>query len=249
MSSASWRRRSTRVGDRLTLIELTRPIHTRLTPGNQSEFDSVWSPDSREVAFVSEGGLFTRRVDQDGRTPLLASSSVSGAEDWTHDGRFVIFVCGSGSICALPLKGDRTPVPLIESSSSVDEARVSRDGRWLAYSGNDTGQWEVYVQPFMRPGGRVRVSTNGGSQPRWRGDGRELFYLALDGTMMSVRTADPATPGAAQKLFQRRLAVNPVEDQYDVTADGQRFLVIDPEGQPTTRLTVLTNWPAALKPR
>ena len=240
---------ATESGDRLTLIELTRPIHTRLTPGNQSEFDSVWSPDSREVAFVSEGGLFTRRVDQDGRTPLLAPSSVRGVEDWTHDGRFVIFLCGTERICALPLKGDRTPVPLIESSASVDEARVSRDGRWLAYSGTDTGQWEVYVQPFMRPGGRVRVSTNGGSQPRWRGDGRELFYLALDGTMMSVRTADPATPGAAQKLFQRRLAVNPVEDQYDVTADGQRFLVIDPEGQPTTRLTVLTNWPAALKPR
>ena len=113
----------------------------------------------------------------------------------------------------------------------------------------ETGQWEVYVQPFMRPGGRVRVSTNGGSQPRWRGDGRELFYLALDGTMMSLRTADPATPGVAQKLFQRRLAVSAVEDQYDVTADGQRFLVIDPEGHPITRLTVLTNWPAALKPR
>ena len=129
------------------------------------------------------------------------------------------------------------------------EPHVSPDGRWLAYSGQDTGQWEVYVQPFMRPGGRVRVSTNGGSQAQWRGDGRELFYLALDGTMMSVRTADPATPGAAQKLFQRRLAVNPVDDQYAVTADGQRFLVLDPEGQPTTRLTVLTNWPAALKPR
>ena len=135
---------ATESGGRLTLIELTRPIHTRLTPGNQSEYDSVWSPDSREVAFVSEFGLFTRRVDQDGRTPLLASSSVRGAEDWTHDGRFVIFLCGTERICALPLKGDRTPVPLIESSASVDEARVSRDGRFLAYSGTDTGQWEVY---------------------------------------------------------------------------------------------------------
>ena len=183
--------------------------HPRASHDGQSawESDPVWSPDSREVAFMSEGGLFTRRIDQDGRTPLLASSSVIGVEDWTHDGRFVIFLCGTGRICALPLKGDRTPVPLIESSSSVDEPHVSPDGRWLAYSGNDTGQWEVYVQPFMRPGGRVRVSTNGGSQAHWRGDGGELFYLALDGTMMSVRTADPATPGAAQKLFQRRLAV------------------------------------------
>ena len=173
--------------------------HTPHDGQSAGEADPVWSPDSREVAFVSEGGLFTRRIDQDGRTPLLASSSVIGAEDWTHDGRFVIFLCGTGRICALPLKGDRTPVPLIESSSSVDEPHVSRDGRWLAYSGTDTGQWEVYVQPFMRPGGRVRVSTNGGSQPRWRGDGRELFYLALDGTMMSVRTADPASSWRSRK--------------------------------------------------
>jgi WD40-like Beta Propeller Repeat len=110
---------------RLFLIELTRPIHTRLTTGNQMEADPVWSPDSREVAFNSYGGLFLRRIDQDGRTPLLASSVV-GVEDWTHDGRFVIFMCGSGRICALPLKGDRTPVPLIESSSSVDEELFER---------------------------------------------------------------------------------------------------------------------------
>ncbi len=234
----------------MSLTDLTRPIHARLTTGNQpDEADPVWSPDSRELAFQSEGGLFTRRIDQDGRTPLLASSSVISAEDWTHDGRFVIFLCGTGRICALPLKGDRTPVPLIESSSSVDEPHVSPDGRWLAYSGNDTGQWEVYLQPFMRPGGRVRVSTNGGSQAHWRGDGAELFYLALDGTMMSVRTANPANPGAPRTLFRLRLVVKPVDDQYAVTADGQRFLVLDPEGQETTRLTVLTNWPAALKPR
>jgi serine/threonine protein kinase len=237
------------IGNSLFLIELTRPIHTRLTTGNQPETDPVWSPDSRGVAFMSNAGVFMRKIDQNGRTPLLASSSVIGVEDWTHDGRFVIFGRWPHSVWALPLTGDRTPVPVIESSSTVDEPHVSRDGRWLAYSGTDTGQWEVYVQPFMRPGGRVRVSTNGGSQPRWRGDGGELFYLALDGTMMSVRTANPATPGVPRKLFQRRLAVSTVEDQYDVTADGQRFLFVDPEGQSNSRLTVLTNWPAALKPR
>jgi eukaryotic-like serine/threonine-protein kinase len=131
----------------------------------------------------------------------------------------------------------------------VDEPHVSRDGRWLAYSGNDTGQWEVYVQPFMRPGGRVRVSTSGGGQPRWRADGKELFYRVLDGSMMSVDTVNPAAPGTPRKLFDLRFWVNPVEDQYEVTADGQQFLVIVPEGQQTTRLTVLTNWPAVLAGR
>jgi hypothetical protein len=76
-----------------------------------------------------------------------------------------------------------------------------------------------------------------------------MTHGGCDGTMMSVRTADPATPGVPQKLFKLRLVVSPAKDQYDVTADGQRFLTIDPEGQQTTRLTVLTNWPAALKPR
>ena len=132
----------------------------------------------------------------------------------------------------------------------MDEPHVSRDGRWLAYSSNETGQWEVYLQPFMRPGGRVRVSTNGGSQPRWRADGKELFYLALDGAMMSVDTSDPANARLLRESCSNlRFWVNPVEDQYDVTADGQRFLVIVPEGQQATRLTVLTNWPSLLSGR
>ena len=83
----------------------------------------------------------------------------------------------------------------------------------------------------MRPGDRVRVSTSGGSQPRWRADGKELFYLALDGAMMSVDTSDPVNPAAPRKLFESRFWVNPVEDQYDVTADGQRFL-LDRAGRP-----------------
>jgi Tol biopolymer transport system component len=239
----------TRSGSSLFLIEPTRNIHARLTMGDQPETNPVWSPDSREVAFNGgDGDVFKRRIDQNERTTLLAAP-VSGVEDWTHDGRFVIFGLSSKNISALPLGGDRKPIPLIESSSAVDEPHVSRDGRWLAYSTNDTGQWEVYMQPFMRPGGRVRVSTNGGSQPRWRADGKELFYLTFDGAMMSVDTRDAANPGAPRKLFETRFWVNPVDDQYDVTADGQRFLMIVPEGQQATRLTVLTNWPSVLTGR
>jgi len=194
------------------------------------------------------GAVFKRRIDQTGRTSLFARS-VTAVEDWTHDGRFVILGLSMQNISALPLAGDRQPMPLIESSSSVDEPHVSRDGRWLAYSSDDTAQWEVYVQSFKSPGGRIRVSTNGASQPRWRADGRELFYRALDGAMMSVDMTDPAKPGAPRKLFDLRFWVNPVADQYDVTADGQRFLVIVPEGQQATRLTVLTNWSSVLAGR
>jgi eukaryotic-like serine/threonine-protein kinase len=238
----------TRSGGSLFIVELTRNIHARLTTGDLSENDPVWSPDSREIAFNGGAGVFKRRIDQNGRTTLLATS-VTGVEDWTYDGRFVIFGLSAQKVAALPVDGDRKPITVVESSSAVDEPHVSRDGRWLAYSSNDTGQWEVYLQPFMRPGGRVRVSTNGGSQPRWRADGKELFYLTFDGVMMSVDTSTPANPGAPRKLFEPRFWVNPVDDQYDVTADGQRFLVIVPEGQQATRLTVQTNWPSALAGR
>ena len=221
------------------LIELARNIHTRLTTGGH--YDAVWSPDSREIAFVSKEGLSKRRIDQRAETKLVASG-VLGVEDWTHDGRFVIFQPNPRSISAVPLGGDGRAVIVIESPSMVDEPHVSRDGRWLAYSANETGQWEVYVQPFMRAGDRVRVSTSGGSQARWRADGNELFYLTLDGTMMSVDTRDPINPAAPRRLFESRSWVNPVDDQYDVTPDGQRFLLTIPEGPQATRLTVLTNW-------
>jgi hypothetical protein len=228
------------------LIELTRNIRTRLTKGGR--YDPVWSPDSREVAFVSEEHLSRRRIDQSAETTLL-QSPVVGVEDWTHDGRFVIFMLSSQNISALPLVGDRKPISLIESLSNVDEPHVSRDGSWLAYSANETGQWEVYVQPFMRPGDRVRVSTGGGSQARWRADGKELFYLTLDGAMMSVDTRDPTKPATPRRLFEEQFWVNPVSDQYDVTSDGQQFLLSIPEGQQATQLTILTNWASALTGR
>ena len=237
-----------RIGSALFVIELGRSIHARLTTGDQLEGDPIWSPDSREVAFFSTGGVYKRSIDQNVRTTLFPQS-VQGLEAWTHDGRLVIYLADAKSIWALPLTGDRKPLPVVQSSSLVDEPQVSRDGRWLAYNANDTGQWEVYVQPFLKPGGRVRVSISSGSQPRWRADGKELFYRALDGAVMSVDMTEPATPGPARKLFDLRYWVNPIWNQYDVTADGQRFLVVVPEGQQATRLTVLTNWPSVLNGR
>ena len=111
----------------------------------------------------------------------------------------------------------------------------------MAYGSNDSGRWEVYLQPFLHTGERRRVSTIGGGQPRWRQDGRELVYLGLDGTFMAVPVRDAGGAGLPQALFHVPFAVNPVRDQYAMTPDGQRFLVIVPDA-PTQRLTMVMNW-------
>ena len=112
---------------------------------------------------------------------------------------------------------------------------------------DESGGWEVYVQPFQAPGEKLRLSTNGGAQPRWRKDGRELFYLALDGTMMAVpiTAGVTLTPGIPKSLFQTGITVGPTIDQFAVTGDGQRFLLAVPlEFAPP--ITVVLNWTAAL---
>jgi len=182
------------------------------------------------------------------RVPLLSAPDAHFvADDWSHDGQYVVYLrCArSGDACgeawALPLAGPREPRLVAAATAQIDEPHVSPDGRSVAYGSNDSGRWEVYLQPFLQPGERRRVSTNGGGQPRWRYDSRELVYLALDGTFMSVSVHENTEPSLPRRLFNVPVAVNPVRDQYAMTVDGQRFLVIVPDA-PTQRLTVLNNW-------
>ena len=134
--------------------------------------------------------------------------------------------------------------------------QFSPDGRWVAYQSDETKPAQIYVQPFWGPGGKWQVSTAGGSQPRWRRDGNELFYVAADNRLMAVPIAvgaDPSTlkVGAAVPLFRTRLAsgtsINPSEPQYAVASDGRRFLMnLSVEGA-ASPITVVLNWDAALK--
>jgi hypothetical protein len=175
-------------------------------------------------------------------------------EDWSDDGRFIVYqTAGAGSsngIWALPLSGDREPILLVESPADLDEPQISPDGRWLAFNSEESGQFEVYVQPFQAKGEKLRISTGGGGQPRWRGDGRELFYLALDGTMMAVemREGDTLRHAIPEPLFPTGITVDPTIDQYAVTSDGQRFLIQSPaqDGAPSS-IVVVINWIEELK--
>src|SRR5439155_11232625 len=148
----------------------------------------------------------------------------------------------------LPLTGDRKPFPFAATRFNEASGQFSPDGRWIAYSSNETGRTEVYVAPFQRPGRALPVSTGGGGSPRWRGDGKEIFYLAGD-TMMAVavRGGDAAIEiGESTPLFQARISNSALP--FAVTADGQRFLTDRPiEDMTTTPINLVVNWPEALK--
>jgi hypothetical protein len=179
-------------------------------------------------------------------------------QDWSSDGRFVVYMIrgktGHFELWVLPLSDDRKPFPFLQTDSDQTQAQISPNGRWIAYTSNESGQDEVYIQGFPTRGSTRQVSAAGGVQPRWRRDGRELFYLASDQVLMSVPVAiEPSiSVGRPSALFRTRLdflgthAPNYLAG-YDATADGQRFLLIVPPEQPTPPITVVLNWTSALK--
>ena len=121
-----------------------------------------------------------RATDGTGNDELLVPNEL-GPNDWSPDGRFILYLIaglkGDRDIMALPLEGDRNPGPVVRRPGRTN-GQFAPDGQWIAFQSNESGRPEIYVQPFRRPGPKVRISTEGGIQARWRGDGKELFYLA-----------------------------------------------------------------------
>ncbi|MCI0391155.1 MAG: hypothetical protein MOB07_20620 [Acidobacteria bacterium] len=136
---------------------------------------------------------------------------------------------------------------MVRTKARDTAGTLSTDGRWLAYASNDSGQFEVYVQSFPGGGGKRQVSNGGGNNPRWSGDGRELFYYAGDGKLMAarVRSGENFEMDAAVPLFEFRAGTAPIFAPYAVTADGKRFLINEVvETEPNAPLTVVVNWAA-----
>jgi hypothetical protein len=149
------------------------------------------------------------------------------------------------------LFGDRKPFPLVQTEFEETSAVFAPDGRWIAYSSNEAGQRNVYVRPFPGTGGKYPVSRDGGSQPVWRADGKELFYLSVDGTLMavSIDASSQFAAGVPQVLFRTAAPVfNNIPGQYAATKDGKRFLVnTTPQQSSEAPLTVVVNWTAAIR--
>jgi Tol biopolymer transport system component len=164
-------------------------------------------------------------------------------DQWTPDGRFIIFRTFGKAVYAMPLSGERTPRLLVDTPYTEDEVHVSPDGRWVTFNADESGRWEVYVAAFPSFASKRQISSGGGVQPQWRADGRELFYLGPDGSMMSVqvnaRTEFTASPPT--RLFATNITPDPFVPHYGVTADGQRFLGLE-RARADQSFTFLLNW-------
>ena len=251
----------TRASD-IWIYDLTRAIRTRFTFDPAVDFLAVWSPFGNEIVFASGRGgknaLFKRPAD--GTSPetlLLATDIDERPGDWSSDGKFIVyFSLGNQKtgtdIWVLPLVGDGKPYPFLQTEFSEAGPRFSPDGRWLAYSSNESGQSEVYVRPFPGPGPKWQVSTGGGRLPRWRKDGKEIFFMGPENKLTAAEVSASGARfevGNVQQFFQTSLA-SFGNDSYDVTADGQRFIIISSaEGRETAGLNVVVNWDADAKKR
>jgi dipeptidyl aminopeptidase/acylaminoacyl peptidase len=150
------------------------------------------------------------------------------APHWSHDGRFIMFSqdrTASVDLWVLDMKGNRKPTIFLPHAHMVAAPVFSPDDQWIAYESNASGRWEVYVRPFARRRGEFPISRDGGRAPRWRGNGKEIFFLSPDGIMMTVpvATSHEFSPGLPEKLFPTPLARAGNHHPYAVTKDGQRF--------------------------
>jgi eukaryotic-like serine/threonine-protein kinase len=251
------------------IYDLTRNgLRTRFTFDEGEDWASVWSPDGRSLIFSagrpSPLDLYQKNADGSGAESKLVEGPGGPnkyVRSWSGDGRFVLFHSGEGGssmgndLWLLSLSEDRKPRPLLQTPFNELDGRFSPDGRWVAYRSNESGRNEIYVMPFAAQGGKWQVSTAGGDQPRWRRDGRELFYVAGNTIVAAeVNGIGPAFQiGTVRPLFDvRRRTTQSIfgtGSVYDVTADGQRFLVnVVAEGQEVPPpITVITNWTANLR--
>ena len=242
----------------LWTIDLTTGIASQVTFDRPGSNDPVWSPDSKSVAFesISTGRrqFYTQAISSQQSTPVYESAEdPKWLDDWSPvDGKFLLYHLPPPSkLYALPLSADPKPRQLTQSNGLIDSAHFSPDGQWVSYNSSDSDRPEVWVADFPAFDNRQQVSTQGGGLARWRGDGKELFYLTQDGQMMSVAIAVDAKTGALtfktpSLLFQSPLSrLNLASDKYDVTRDGQKFLFVQPRPRTTSivpPVTVVMNW-------
>jgi tricorn protease-like protein len=221
----------------------------------------TWSPDDQWIAYATGSGRAHDRILRLNTVkPSTAEVLVSGgtdlqANDWSRDGKFLLFTDAGTStgwdMWTLDLQAKAAkPVPYLQTPGGERFGAFSPDGRWIAYQSDESGQLEVYVQSFPPGAGKFQVSAGGGISPRWRADGRELYFRSGDSlTAVTIETSPRFAAGVPQKLFSGRAVPAGTVRTYDVTPDGSRFLVAIPSTNflDTPSVTMIVNWQAGLK--
>jgi Tol biopolymer transport system component len=245
------------------LHDPSRETLTRFTFEGNRNLNSVWTPDGKRIAFNSnkEGppqDLFWQMADGSGGLERLTKGEYARVPmSWSPDGQLLAFMENNPTtgydIWVLRL-ADRKAQPFLRTPFNESVPRFSPDGRWLAYISNESGRYEVYVQPYPGPGGKWLISTEGGTEPAWNSNGRELFYRSGDKMMaVDIATQPSFTAGKPRVLFEGRYVATPATSpNYDVSRDGQRFLMLKPneqEASAPTQINVVINWFEELKRR
>ena len=251
----------------LWLRDFSRGVNTRFTYGKSNSQTPVWSPDLTRIVFNSDRDGFYNLYEKPvngtrDEIKLLQFKELTFATSWSRDGRFLL--CNASGAKArydlwlVPLEGDRKPLPFLNTEFNELDGRFSPDMRWIAYVSDESGSSEVYVRPFVQgargqaseKGGKWLVSKGGGTGPRWRGDGKELYYRDLKGTVMAIDVdADlEFHAGIPKPLFQVPLVGAAITWGWDVVADGSRFLLNVPEAESSASpFTFVFNWTSLLR--
>jgi serine/threonine-protein kinase len=231
-------------GVNIWIKQLDRGPFTRLTFGG-SDRRPIWSPDGQTVAFLRDSlnstAVYARPADGSGQERLLARIDRQVQEaTWSHDGQWIVVrtdngARGAGDLVGVRVNGDTSQVPVVATGFTELHPALSPDGRWVAYTSNESGVNEVYVRPFLSPGGgRWQISNGGGSQPLWSPNGRELFFLDGSAHLNAAQVRAAATFGVTGvvRLFDAaRFVLDPFHQSYDVTPDGASFIFNSPRQQ------------------
>ena len=241
------------------LYDVMRGVKTRLTTGPGSARVACWTPDGKHIIFSSNRkghyDLYEKAIDGAGSELLVFESELDKyCESFSPDGKFLLYFTitsdGNGDQWILPFFGDRKPVPYLHTEFAELGGRYSPDGKWIVYSSDESGKEEVYVRPFPESGGKLLVSTSGGSFPTWRRDGKEIFYVGAGHELMAAKITENGSTLAidtARSLFQTNTESFPSYD-LDVSADGERFLIVSASSQKLPLpIAVVINWDAGLK--
>jgi Tol biopolymer transport system component len=247
-------RRTSLSGGGIWVTDLARKSPSRITFG-RNDVSVAWSPDGKRLAFFrvgdgKDGGVHIVDVtdaSKDQHFQGTVNGPSAGPASWSPDEKYLLLEGRTGRMILFPLVGSQKPISVGSRYGASGQGRISPDGNFIAFTSRESGRDEIYVQPMPPATGQKKVSIHGGQSPRWKGDGKELFFVSPDAEMMAVDLT-LGRPGVPRRLFQLKSADPTDLAGYDVRADGQRFLMfVSPRGTADAPITVVLNWWAELR--